>query len=168
MMASNYSLNDFFKMYSRYGHNYFHHVCCWGNYKLLCVARPFIDLSNSHLLEDVDYQGMSCIHLAVICNPKNAREILQVLISWGVNINRQDEVTGESILHLAIKFHHLKLTKWIIKYSGINLNIRNYNDESPYELAYKLKNYYVMWLLRKNGAICEYRLTSSEESSSED
>lgn len=136
----------------------------------------FVDQSNFWLLEEYDYLGRNCVHLIVqyihTRSIQETKEMLAILCSLEIDINRKNRSTGDHILHVLVRKQAYEITDWLIERTYMDLDGVNKKGETPYHIAFKNEDFVMMQLLYKFGAKCEEpiikQLNNSEASDSDD
>ncbi len=105
-------------------------------------------LANYNIDPNVQYKGLSSLHLAVKQN--SDPEIIKILISLAADIDATDKY-GNTPLHFAAKLGNTKIIRELIT-AGANVNYMNHTYITPLEIAEKQKNLRTLCLLVKAGA----------------
>lgn len=66
------------------------------------------------------------------------KEVLAVLNES--NINSRDRETGDSALHLAIAYHHTRISKRLLQFRSLDVNIQNVKGLTPLHTAILHRN----------------------------
>ena len=111
-------------------------------------------------LELRNSDGCTCAHLA---GENGHLDILRTLISHGAQINAGDGKSGASVLHVAANKNDVKLTQFLLKQRGIEMDKEMYNGTTPLMVAYGRKHTEVFDLLVKAGACTDDLDWSSSE-----
>ncbi len=78
---------------------------------------------------------------------KNQREIVRMIVKYGVNINAQDE-NGLTALMYFVKYENIEVVKLLLSL-GADKNIMNHEGLTAYNLAIDIENYEIANLLKK-------------------
>ncbi|KAF2181530.1 ankyrin repeat protein, partial [Zopfia rhizophila CBS 207.26] len=81
---------------------------------------------------------------------KGHREVIQMLLSAGSNINNRDSL-GQTPLHIAISVGHLEIAIKLIS-SRADINSPDQDGMTPLRLAFRHKNHRLIQLLLKRSA----------------
>ncbi|XP_043245270.1 NF-kappa-B inhibitor cactus-like [Amphibalanus amphitrite] len=93
-----------------------------------CQPRPLACAQ----LDEWNYQGLSCLHLAVASRD---REITAHLIIHGCNVNITEGKSGRTPLVLAIEMGDIEMLRFLVEAGKAEVNIPTYGGLSGYQLA---------------------------------
>lgn len=110
---------------------------------------------NSYLLQQYNSCGQQCVHIVANRVTPEAQRKFEFLIRWGADINSQDKCLGDTPLHIAALTKNYRLANWICQQPGTALDVCNFDQKTPWRIAYELKDRIMMWLLQVYGAQCE-------------
>ncbi|BAF45544.1 GfV-C7-ORF1 [Ichnoviriform fumiferanae] len=132
------------------GGNYFHEVASSGCVDLLRRVTPYINDSHQYLLRAVDDRGYQCVNIAAEKHEAQlAIEIIQHLISLGADINAQNMLNGDTMLHTAAHRRNHDLARWLCRQPNINVHFINLDNKTPYEVAIDNEDVAMMSILRE-------------------
>ncbi|KAH3838696.1 hypothetical protein DPMN_112109 [Dreissena polymorpha] len=80
-----------------------------------------------------NYDGLTCLHLAVMNNHEN---VLGILLDKDINLNIVERKEGKTALHIAAAKGNIKMINILAKNKKGNINAQMYNGKSPLDLAY--------------------------------
>jgi len=83
---------------------------------------------------------------------ENIDELRNLLEKENIDINNKDKNVGNSILHFAIIKEYLNIINFLLQYENININIKNYNNETPLHYACIANNLNIVKVLLEEGA----------------
>tara|TARA_B100002052_G_C15878751_1_gene598205 strand:+ start:1148 stop:2068 length:921 start_codon:yes stop_codon:yes gene_type:complete len=83
---------------------------------------------------------------------ENIDELKNLLEKENIDINNKDKNVGDSILHFAIIKEYLNIINLLLQYENININIKNYNNETPLHYACIVNNLNIVKVLLEGGA----------------
>lgn len=83
---------------------------------------------------------------------ENIDELRNLLEKENIDINNKDKNVGNSILHFAIIKEYLNIINFLLQYENININIKNYNNETPLHYACIVNNLNIVKVLLEEGA----------------
>jgi len=83
---------------------------------------------------------------------ENIDELRNLLEKENIDINNKDKNVGDSILHFAIIKEYLNIINFLLQYENININIKNYNNETPLHYACIVNNLNIVKVLLEGGA----------------
>jgi len=102
---------------------------------LAVITRPYLitDLLNKkpELLHEINFKGETS--LMVACKANNYKSVETLLNQDHINVNNQDK-NGNTALHYAIQCRNPQMIQKLIE-CGANVQLKNSNDQSPYDLA---------------------------------
>ncbi|KAG8040270.1 hypothetical protein G9C98_000841 [Cotesia typhae] len=133
------------------GENFFHEVARCGSFSFIARFMPFIRKScTAAALNTPNSAGQMGIHIVAETHGKwYAAKLIDILVELGADINGQESVEGNTVLHLAVNHRDYELAEWLCCQPGIDLGRRNAKNLSPLELAQKNKNRKMIQILRK-------------------
>lgn len=79
-----------------------------------------------------NYEGKTCLHLAAL---NGHLDIVEILETYGVNLNMKDLKTGRTILHSACLAGDIHLVRRLVKSKACVINARAYDGSTPFDLA---------------------------------
>lgn len=150
------------------GENLFHEVLQCGRLSLLERVLLLLDEPTIYLLNQRNYEGKTCVHIAASHGGYTAASLISELINYGADLNAVEGCGGDTILHEAVLKSDYILVKWLCKQEGINLNMCNFRRKTAYFLAYEKKDEELMFILRQNGAECEIPEDSDSDTDLDD
>ncbi|XP_051873674.1 nuclear factor of kappa light polypeptide gene enhancer in B-cells inhibitor, alpha b [Pristis pectinata] len=83
------------------------------------------------LLDSKNYNGLTCLHLAV---KNRLPDMVKYLIQLGADINAQEPSSGRTALHLAVEEQDAEMVSLLVR-CGADPNVLMYNDCTPYHLT---------------------------------
>lgn len=83
---------------------------------------------------------------------ENINEFKDLLEKENIDINSKEKTVGDSILHFAIIKEYLNIINLLLQYEDININIKNYNNETPLHYACIVNNLNIVKVLLEGGA----------------
>ncbi len=83
---------------------------------------------------------------------ENIDELRNLFEKENIDINNKDKNVGDSILHFAIIKEYLNIINLLLQYEDININIKNYNNETPLHYACIVNNLNIVKVLLECGA----------------
>ncbi|XP_072101880.1 NF-kappa-B inhibitor epsilon-like [Mobula birostris] len=99
--------------------------------ELALVGCNTADVLATQNLERHNWQGLTCLHVAVLCRRE---EIVQQLLETGAKINTQDATSGRTALHLAVELGEAGLVRRLLRAGG-DVDAPMYNGCTPLHLA---------------------------------
>ncbi|KAM4690707.1 NF-kappa-B inhibitor alpha [Rhinophrynus dorsalis] len=118
----------------------------------------------SSLLQTVNYDGHTCLHLASIYG---YLAIVENLISLGADINAQEPCNGRTALHMAVDLQNPELMALLLKH-GADVNRVTYQGYSPCQLTWGRNNLLIQEkLVALTQENLQYLPDSEEEDSSD-
>ena len=104
-----------------------------------------------HCLNMHTYDGLTCLHIAVKLHDV---PVVNMLLNWGSDANIRDRKSGRTALHFAAEKGSTEIVKILVNRPDVNIEMENYNKETPLILAYHRKHDDVVQLLVDKGAEC--------------
>ncbi|XP_061729042.1 putative ankyrin repeat protein RF_0381 [Cydia pomonella] len=100
--------------------------------------------------------GETCLHTAVKkLKGSEAERIMAQLFDMGANLDAQEDGTGDTVLHLAVKRQDYVLMDWLLS-MRIDKNIRNNSGLTAYQVAKQNNDYKMMkMILSENENVAE-------------
>ncbi|BAF45649.1 vankyrin-b2.1 [Ichnoviriform fugitivi] len=166
----NSACKDLFDRDDRTGDTIFHELAKIGGLIVLNRIQertpgPFVDL-----LRIKNHEGELCTH--VVANYHNGLRailLIDVLVLLGADLNGRNFCAGETVLHRSVHNGDAPLAKWLCEQPQINLNARNNNGLTAYQIANERNDGDLKEILRKAEENCEEpQGTSSDESDESD
>ncbi|XP_005987930.1 NF-kappa-B inhibitor beta [Latimeria chalumnae] len=99
-------------------------------------------------LDCINYKGHTALHLAVL---KKDVKMVQILLSAGVNINKQELSFGRSPLHLAVESQSPELVRCLLL-GGADTRSQTYSGYTPLYSAIHYRSLQIPELLRVHGS----------------
>ncbi|KAH3838814.1 hypothetical protein DPMN_112229 [Dreissena polymorpha] len=87
---------------------------------------------STHELDIANYDGLTCLHLAVM---NRHVDILQLLIERDVHLNTIERKAGRTILHMARISLGVKLVQTLMSVKSCTIDARTYSGYTPLDLA---------------------------------
>ncbi|KAL2082947.1 hypothetical protein ACEWY4_020720 [Coilia grayii] len=87
---------------------------------------------HAHLVNTADFTGLYPLHLAV---RRGGERCLRVLVETGAKINAQEQKSGYTALHLAVKDNLFKVACTLITELKADVNVCTFGGNSPLHLA---------------------------------
>ncbi|XP_053553743.1 NF-kappa-B inhibitor alpha [Bombina bombina] len=119
------------------GNTALHIACKQGSLRGVGVITQY---AKSHhlksLLQSVNYDGHTCLHLASIYG---FLAVVEILIKLGADINAQEPCNGRTALHMAVDLQNADLLSLLLKL-GADVNKVTYQGYSPCQLTWGRKN----------------------------
>ncbi|MEE6493160.1 hypothetical protein FKM82_016752 [Ascaphus truei] len=144
------------------GNTALHIACKQGSLRGLGVITQYC---KSHqipsLLQSINYDGYTCLHLAAI---HGFLAIVESLIRLGADINAQEPCNGRTALHLAVDLQNAELMSLLLKL-GADTNRVTYQGYSPCQLTWGRNNLLIQQQLV---ALTQENLQNLPESDEED
>lgn len=133
------------------GENFFHEVARCGSFSLIARFMPFKrSICAAAALNTPNNAGQISIYIAAVTHGKwYAAKLIDILVELGADINGQESVEGNTVLHLAVNQRDYELAEWLCCQPGIDLKLCNAKNLSPFQLAQRNKNRKIMQILRK-------------------
>ena len=116
----------------------------WNNYD--------VSLQNfNHTIESVNYEGLTCLHLAASYNHV---DVLKILLENGADINVKAEKSGRTILHEIAWSGNLELVKFLLRCGRtLDINAKSYDDCTAFDLARSRGNWSIVIELAKASTV---------------
>ncbi|KAK3596453.1 hypothetical protein CHS0354_015925 [Potamilus streckersoni] len=89
-------------------------------------------LSSQNDLEIRNYDGLKCIHLAVL---NNNLDIIRFLLNSGADINAGDAKSGRTVFHWAAEYGKSELLDLILSRKDVDINMQTYDGITAFEMA---------------------------------
>jgi len=86
-----------------------------------------------------------------IASMLNGIKMLELLLDYKLNPDLRDPVSGDTLLHFAIKSRYLEMVKLLVKY-GCSVNMENYTGKFPIIYAIQKNQPDILEYLLQNGA----------------
>ena len=94
---------------------------------------PFENLHARTNLNLLNFEGLSCLHLAA---SNNHIEIIKILLHNGAHVNMTEEKSGRTILHEAAYNGNLELVRLLVLLDrSCDINAKTYDGFTPFDLA---------------------------------
>ncbi|CAH2328361.1 NF-kappa-B inhibitor alpha [Pelobates cultripes] len=117
----------------------------------------------SFLLQAVNYDGHTCLHLAAI---HGFLAIVESLISVGADIDAQEPCNGRTALHIAVDLQNANLVKLLLE-KGADVNRVTYQGYSPCQLTWGRSNLFIQQMLVSRTKTDLQLLPESDDESSD-
>ena len=116
----------------------------WNNYD--------VSLQNfNHTLGAVNYEGLTCLHLAA---SYNRVDVIKLLLENGADINVKAEKSGRTILHEVAWSGNLDLVKFLLMCGRtLDINAKSYDDSTAFDLARSRGNWSIVIELAKASTV---------------
>ncbi|ACE75502.1 viral ankyrin [Bracoviriform facetosae] len=134
--------------------NRFFAICRSGNIFEFMEAVPFIR-NFRRLLSDYNHHGRLCIHDVARFDLNNAVMKIELLMNMGADVTARESLTGDSLLHIAVSSKNYELAKWLCQNPRIDTSAINYAYQTPYHLAFLLRDQKMMEIFKTNGVVCD-------------
>lgn len=113
-----------------------------------------INIMRSNDYKLLNYEGDSCLHLALSSVSNSRYEILDYLLNTcGADINVQEGKCGFTLLHFAVKARDLFAAQFLLSNPSIAVNQCCYNGYTPLDFALTQKHNELANLLLGRGAV---------------
>lgn len=130
-----------------------HIACKKGNYAMLETLLHHGSWSDvisglifpMHPLNMPNADGERCLHLAVKANDV---AMAGLLVSNGADVNMPDRKSGQTPLHVAANLGLVEMVNYLVSVPDIDINQRNYNDETAIDVAYSRDRFEVVEVLQ--------------------
>ncbi|KAH3780261.1 NF-kappa-B inhibitor alpha-like [Dreissena polymorpha] len=110
-----------------------HIACERSDIKSLSILCHSQVASPSGWLGIYDSNGQTCLHIAV---RKGDRELVQILLDNGVDINAPDRKSGRTALHFAVESGDTHMITCLLRNPGLRVDAQTFSGEVPLQLAY--------------------------------
>nr|ACE75351.1 viral ankyrin [Glyptapanteles indiensis] len=140
--------------------NGFFAICCSGNIFEFMEVVPFIS-NIPRLLSEYDHHGRLCTHVVARFDLNNAVMKIELLMNMGADVTARESLTGDSLLHIAVSSKNYKLAKWLCQNPRVDTGAINYAYQTPYHLAFLLRDQKMIEIFKTNGAVCDDPVSSS-------
>nr|ACE75143.1 viral ankyrin [Glyptapanteles flavicoxis] len=107
---------------------------------------------NSYLLRQYNSCGQQCVHITASRNTSEAQLKFKLLIRWGADINSHEKIRGDTPLHIAALTKNYMLANLICQQSSVIVDVYNFDQKTPWRIAYDMQDLTMMWLLEAHGA----------------
>lgn len=125
------SVVKFFGKNKLNGNTIFHEIAIEGSLALLLRIRENLDEPIDLVLEELNDQGETCVHLAALMNRgQHAIEIIEVLRELGADLNARNRL-GHTLMSYAIYNKDYQLIDWLLLQPEITLSSRE--DDEMYD-----------------------------------
>lgn len=121
-----------------------HYACMLENVNLVIflLTKTNIDINAK------DKNNRTALHYAV--SKANIAIIINLLAQNNLDINAQEDIEGATALHIATNHNYVDIIALLLKYPGINRNLKNKDKNSPLEIAYLLQNKNLISMLKQD------------------
>lgn len=138
------------------GDTIFHELAEAGSVPLLQRIRETIAGSYDSIINDLNFHGARCVHVAVRQNRGlHAIQVIEQLVALGADLTAPDYLSGATVLHDTVWYEDRELATWLCQQPHINLDARRWDGVTAYQMAFMERNTRMMAILRANGANCE-------------
>ena len=110
-----------------------HYICCKGDRDVLNM---YLD-SHQDEIHRPTTRGLTTLHLAVV---HSKYDILEELLSRGVEVDSRDQDRGYTPLHLAVEKRNMGAVKRLVDDGLADLHVKDNTGESPKQLAERMKS----------------------------
>lgn len=149
------------EMFDHHGDTALHVACRSGNVTMVNEILKPRESRVSQNLNVRNYEGHTCLHLAVLGGYK---KIADILLKSGADVNVGDGKSGATALHLSVKGNKLDILPVLLEQSDIAIDKKTYNGATPLMLAVGRRNDIIELLLSHNADFdCIESLSSSED-----
>lgn len=138
--------------HSRDGENILHYLSRNGGLIDLFVYKNAIVDENRFLVREFNLRGQQSVHVVVSEDRIDPEMKLNRLMEWGADINGKEKVHGDTPLHIAVRTKRYKLARWLCQQPQVDIEARNFAQQTPYQLADYCHDTDMMNLLQENGA----------------
>lgn len=116
----------------RDGHTIVHLAAHAGDEDTLRLVLALLGERHAHLVNTADFSGLYPLHLAV---RRGGERCLRILVESGAKINAQEQKSGCTALHLAVKENLIKVACTLITELKADVNVSTFGGNSPLHLA---------------------------------
>ena len=99
-------------------------------------------------VDEKDGVGWTPLHYAAV---EGNKEVVELLITKGADVNAKDDQSGETPLHFAAFSGHKEIVELLIA-KGADVNAKDDDGKTPLDSAIRRKHSEIADLLRKHGA----------------
>lgn len=142
----------FFDNLDEKGENLFHCLCHDESDESFKSLEMLVNDVNSYLLRQYNSCGQQCVHITASRNTLEAQRKFELLIRWGADINSQEKCRGDTPLHIAALTKNYILANWICQQPSTVVDVYNFDQKTPWRIAYDLQDLTMMWMLQVHGA----------------
>ncbi|XP_017289142.1 nuclear factor NF-kappa-B p100 subunit isoform X2 [Kryptolebias marmoratus] len=114
------------------GRSPLHLAALSGDTEMLRLLLTHLGERHSHLVNTSDYQGLQPLHLAV---RRDGERCLRLLVEGGAKINAQEQKSGHTALHLAVRENLFKVACTLITELKADVNACTFGGNTPLHLA---------------------------------
>ncbi|AIK25693.1 Vank5 [Hyposoter didymator ichnovirus] len=138
------------------GDTIFHELADAGSVPLLKRIRETIDGPYDSIINELNFHGLTCIHVAVkLHRGLHAIQVLELLVEMGADLNAPDNLSGATVLHDTVWYEDRELATWLCQQPHINLDARRWDGVTAYQMASMEQNKRMKEILHSHGASCE-------------
>ena len=124
------------------------HIACWiGDHRRL--YRLMSEVQYYEMVNEGDSNGWTPLHWACAGDTRGHIECAQYLLRAKAFIDKKN-IAGDTPLHISILKNRLAMVKFLVE-EGANLRERNAQDDTPFDLAMKLKRHNLAHLVQWGG-----------------
>jgi ankyrin repeat protein len=153
------------EMFDHNGDTALHLACRSGN---VTMVNEILKRRESQVPQNLDvrnYEGHTCLHLAVLGGHK---KIADILLNSGADVNVGDGKSGATALHLSVKGNKLDTLSLLLEQTDIAIDKKMYNGVTPLMLADRRHENIIELLMSHNADLdCLESFSSSEEEDEE-
>ncbi|XP_017331311.1 nuclear factor of kappa light polypeptide gene enhancer in B-cells inhibitor, alpha b [Ictalurus punctatus] len=118
------------------GNTALHMACRTGSLACFGLLTQNCSAVLPSILQTPNYSGQKCLHVVAV---HGFLSLVESLISFGADINEQEQCNGRTALHLAVDLQNLDLVKLLIS-KGADVNSLTYGGHSAYHLTHGRQN----------------------------
>lgn len=131
------------------GDTFFHEACKARSLALLRRAEESMDEPIPSILTIRNYNGEQCTYIIVKNKDVFAREMMEIVLNLGADINGQEALGGFTPLHLCVWEKNYDLAEWLCEATGIDLKAKIYAGETFYQLARQRNDHQIMKMVKR-------------------
>lgn len=137
------------------GNTIFHDIAHDGSMLMLLRLRSNFIVEWQTFARVINNNGESCIHVAAsLHRGEIAIRLLRVLVELGADLNAKHQMTKCTVLHIAVWNKDFKLAKWLCRVSFFEMNEKDMDGNTAYQMAHAADDQRMMKILRVHGADC--------------
>lgn len=135
------------------GNTIFHELAYIGSLTLLKRFRDNLDEPCNSILQQFNSDGEFSIHVAANTHRGlHAIKVIKLLRDLGADLDARDNQLGITVLHIAAEHQDYLLAKWLCEQSQIDVNAKDTDHLTAYQIARDKHDHRMMDILRNHGA----------------